>query len=362
MVALVLIIMMLVAGAQSLFASEKTYVEKVTIVPSFGFRHIDGTASGTEDRNGFGPGLEVAYDRILSPELSAGLSMSAEHFFFKDYFRYTDIKVSANVKIQIVPMEIKDARARLYFCGGIGADFVFRSDADFATYFMLRPGLQLNVETGEGRDFVVSLWSALNVRGEEMVFHGSVGIGLAFAFGEPERAKEAEKPIGPQAVVAPAEEPVAETPTDVELPPIVLPEAQPAEEPVAEEPAAEPEPVVEPEAEPVVEPAAEEPAVEEPVAEEPAAEPEPVAEPEVVEVVVVEPAEAGVEIVVVEPEKAEPVQIAMRPYHTEQVSYISDSVEVDEVSTYMVGDVEIEKHRIYHKDIVVTRTVIVWDD
>lgn len=323
-VTLVLILIMIVSGTQSLFARDNAFVEKVTIVPSFGFRHIDNGYSPSMDKTGFGPGIEVSYDRFVSPELSFGVSMSAEHFFFKDYFRFTDIKASANLKFQLLPLDAGDSKVRLFFCAGVGADFVFRSDAEFATFFMLRPGLQLNVSGKDGRDFVVSLWSALNLKDEQMVFHGSIGIGLAFAFGEPKRSGGAEKANGPDAVVAPAVEPVAETSADVELPPVVLPEAKP--EPAAEEPAAEPA-AEEPVAEPVVE--------------------EPVAEPEVE--------------VAAEPEKAAVKEVAMRPFHTEKISYIADSVEVDEVSYYTVGEVNIEKHRIYTKDIVVTRTVVVWD-
>ena len=321
--ALVLIVIMMVAGSGMLFAQSNPTTNSVSAVASFGFRRFDFSRSDTRvDVTGWGPGIELSYDRFLSQEISVGVSLAGEFYFYRGSATIKDIKAYLDLKFRLVPTVITDSNIKLYFLAGFGVDYALGGDSP-ALMASLRPGLQLNVQLMEGLDLVATASGAINFKGDEYkVFHGQIGIGVSYSFGEPapgkvvtaeDRAKEkaASKLSAKEAAAKSA------------------PEAEPTPAPV--EPAPAP-----------VEPA--------PAPVEPAPAP-------------VEPAPAPVEPTPAEPETAEvPATETERPYHTEQVSYVTESVEVEKVTTYTVGDVEIEKRAVYVQDTVVTTTVVVWED
>lgn len=333
-VALVLIVIMMVAGSGMLFAQSNPVADNLSVVPSYGFRRIDfGRDATRRDISGWGPGLEVSYDHFVSQEVAFGVSASGEFFFNKDYATFTDIKVSANFKFRLIPTVITNSKVKLYWCAGFGVNFSFSSDGrDNGVYTILRPGMQLNVEVREGMDIVASLWGGLNLKGDDShkVFHGSLGIGVAFSFGEPAPGKvvTAEDRVAEKAAAAAKLAAAKEAAAAEAAPAAAEPEVAPVEPaPAPVEPAPEPAPV-----EPAPAPA------------EPAH--------------VIEPAKAEPTVVAVSETKT----IAARPYHTEQVSYVSESTEVEKTSSWTVGDVEIEKRATYVKETVVTTTVVVWED
>lgn len=322
--ALVLIIIMLVAGSDMLFAQVEPHTNSLTVVPTYGFRRIDNgsTSRRTADLTGWGPGMEVSYDRFISQEVSVGSSVAAE-FYSYEGFKTFDFKVSANLKFRLIPTVVTDSRIKLYFCAGVGADLVVKTDEGLSAFVMLRPGLQLNIAVTEGMDVVAASWGTLNLRDDDMVFHGTIGVGVSFSFGEFAPGKKVTAEDRKAEKAAKAEAKAAEA-------------TAAAAEPAAAEPAVEPAPA------PAVEPA-------------PAAETTPAAEA-AAEAAAAETAKEPAVVV------SETKTIAARQYHTEQVSYVSESEVVEKVTTYKVEDVDIEKSAYYIKDTVVTTTVVVWED
>ena len=328
--ALVLILIMLVAGSEMLFAQTTTRVNNLTVVPSFGFRRID-YGRGGNDVTGWGPGLEIAYDRAVCEQILFGASLTGEFFRYKDVANYTDIKISADMKFQLIPFEATDTPFKLYFCAGLGIDYAFSDDIGGSRiYFMARPGIQLNYTLMEGFDIVANSWGAFTINEDadgtrkDQAFHGSIGIGVSYCFGDPApeanaTEKAAEKAAKEAAAKAAAEQKALAT-------------SEPA--PADTETKAD------------VEPAPEAPAATEPAPEAPAA--------------TEQPAESA--IAAAEAEAVKTVEVySDRPYHTEQISYVTDSTDVAVVTSYTVDAVDIEKTAYYHKDIVVTRTVMIWD-
>ncbi len=333
--ALVLILIMLVAGSEMLFAQTTTRVNNLTVVPSFGFRRIDYGRGGT-DVTGWGPGLEIAYDRAVCEQILFGASLTGEFFRYKEVANYTDIKISADMKFQLIPFEVTDTPFKLYFCAGLGIDYAFSDDIGGSRlYFMARPGIQLNYTLMEGFDIVANSWAAFTIfedaqgqQRKDQAFHGSIGIGVSYCFGDPApeanaTEKAAEKAAKEAAAKAAAEEKALAT-------------SEPA--PADQETKAD------------VEPAPEAPAATEPA--------------HTIEPAKAQTAEQTEEaaIAAAEAEAVKTVEVySDRPYHTEQISYVTDSTDVAVVTSYTVDAVDIEKTAYYHKDIVVTRTVMIWD-
>lgn len=313
--ALVLVIIMLVAGSDMLFAQVDPLTNSLTVVPTYGFRRIDNgsTSHRGEDLTGWGPGMEVSYDRFISQEVSVGSSVAAEFYSYKNAFKTFDFKISANLKFRLIPTVVTDSRIKLYFCAGVGADFVVKTNEGVSAFVMLRPGLQLNITLFDGMDIVAASWGTLNLRDDDMVFHGTIGVGVSFSFGEFAPGKKVTAEDRKKEKAAKAEAKAAEATAAA-----AEPAAAPAVEPAPAEPTVEPAPA------PAVEPA-------------PAAEAAPAA-------------------------ATETKTLGARAYHTEQVSYVSESEVVEKVTTYKVDDVDIEKIAYYTKDTVVTTTVVVWED
>ncbi len=188
LVSIALIVMLAVGG--TVFASGN-HTDSLTISPSFSFQRIFYNAGDYEDRNGFGLGMDVSYDRFVRNRNAFGFACSYEYFVYNEFFNYNDFKVQVTGKLQLNKGSMDD-KAKFYFTGGAGCDMVLRSDKDFGVYPLINLGIETAFKSSENMDTTFRLNSGLTIQDGSIVLQAEAGIGIRAYLNKP-AAGEAKK-------------------------------------------------------------------------------------------------------------------------------------------------------------------------
>lgn len=168
----------------SLWAQSNNYSDVVTVAPSFSFQRILYDVPQYNDKDGLGLGILVGYDHFQNDYRSMGVQLSAEYFEYPTSYNYADIKLSGTFKFRFLPNKKPDANTRLFCTFGMGADFVFREDHDFGTYFYLSGGLELVLFADDRSDVTFRADVAGTFQYGSSVLHASVGLGIRLGMGK----------------------------------------------------------------------------------------------------------------------------------------------------------------------------------
>lgn len=132
-----------------------------------------------------GPGIYFSYSKILRPIISYHLGFSAA-YEFHDYERfhyYHETKITTFFRYTMYPN--CDPESDYYFYGdlGLGLDFVYRDDEDFATYFLLHGGIGVFIKSSRNTGVFASLDGQLTFQDGSKVYHTNGVLGFRYKYG-----------------------------------------------------------------------------------------------------------------------------------------------------------------------------------
>ena len=177
---IIISLILIITTLTSLYAQDTKSRDTLTVTPSLSYQHIFYSVQDYTDKDGFGPGLGLSYDHFFNPKTSVGAAVSIEHFIFKDFYHYTDLKAQATAKIRLFKFNSDSEDVGLFITLGAGCDFVFRNDADFGAYPLVNLGLEAVILNERDVDAVIKTEVGLTRQNGSMVLQANIGAGIRF--------------------------------------------------------------------------------------------------------------------------------------------------------------------------------------